>query len=73
MPAFLAHSVSLSVDAEVMVLPTENLRLKTSSCFKLAVSQNMPSYASPTARNPAFLISAFLLHSTSFFFISRQT
>ena len=35
--------------------------------LKPGVSQNIAVYALPTARNYIFLISAFLVHSTSFF------
>jgi len=55
--------VAGTADAEIEVLSVEDLI----SSFTTAVCQNTTSYALPAARNSAFVIPDFPVHSTSFF------
>ena len=49
-----------------MSVTSENPELPKLPCFKPSVGQEIYFHALPTARNSAFLISAHLVHSTSF-------
>lgn len=55
------------MDEKIKVSSVENPVLLEFLSLKPGVSQNIAVYALSTARNYIFLISAFLVHSTSFF------
>lgn len=57
------------MDAEIKAPPLQRTQRyqRFSLSLKPMVGQNIASHASSTAMNPAFLISAFVVHSTSFF------
>ena len=56
-----------TTETESKVLSTENLHPSKVPSFKPAVGQNIAVHASPTAMDPAFIISASSVLSTSFF------
>ena len=58
-----------TADAEIKALSAEHPKLSNVPALKPEVGQNITFHASPTAWNSTFLISAFLVHSTSFFSI----
>ena len=61
------------MNAEIIFLSTENPEVLKIFDFKLGEDQYIDAYASPTARIPAFLISALVVHSALLFFYFCST